>query len=89
MTDKYPFKSPSVGFMDKIFHPNIEEGSGAVCVNTLNENWSAIYDLEYIIDIALPQLLTYPNSDDPFNTYAAKLCLSDTIEFNKRVEKRS
>lgn len=86
MTEKYPFKSPSVGFLDKIFHPNIEECSGAVCLNTLNENWSAIYDLEYIINIAIPQLLTYPNSDDPFNTYASKLYSSNIEEFNKKVK---
>ena len=86
MTDKYPFKSPSVCFLDKIFHPNIEESSGAVCLNTLNENWSAIYDLEYIINIAIPQLLTYPNSDDPFNVYASKLYSGDIEEFNKKVK---
>ena len=87
--ESYPFNSPSVGFIDKIWHPNVDYESGSVCLNVLNQSWSPIYSGILIIDTFLPQLLTYPNPDDPLNEEAANMYINNIEEYNIECKKKS
>lgn len=85
LPDSYPYRSPSIGFGNRIFHPNIDELSGSVCLDVINQTWSPMYGLINIFDQFLPQLLRYPNPSDPLNTEAATLWGRDRQLYEQRV----
>jgi ubiquitin-conjugating enzyme E2 H len=82
----YPYSSPSIGFCNRIFHPNVDEASGSVCLDVLNQTWSPMYDLVNVFSVFLPQLLLYPNPADPLNPEAAALLNRDKSGYARRVQ---
>lgn len=86
LPDQYPIKSPSIGFLNKIYHPNIDESSGSVCLDVINQTWSPMFGLLNIFENFLPHLLRYANPSDPLNTDASNLMNKDVNKYTETVK---
>lgn len=82
---QYPYHSPSVGFLTKIYHPNIEESSGSICLDVINQTWTPMYTLVNIFETFIPQLLRYPNVSDPLNAAASRMYNKNMDDYTKKV----
>jgi ubiquitin-conjugating enzyme E2 A len=83
---QYPIVAPEVRFVGVIpFHPNVY-GTGKICLDLLQHNWSAAYGVDAIVT-ALQTLLQNPNPSSPANSHAADLFLNNIDEYRRFVRK--
>lgn len=89
LPENYPFSSPSIGFEpNSIYHPNIDERSGSVCLDVINQTWTPLYSLVNVFEVFLPQLLTYPNVADPLNPEAAQIYQHNEKLYHEKIRSR-
>ncbi|GAA6058302.1 hypothetical protein JCM3770_003727 [Rhodotorula araucariae] len=82
---EYPFKSPTVKFTTRIYHPNVTD-DGAICIGLLkSEAWKPSTKIEQILR-ALVQLLQEPNPDDALVASIAEVYNADRAQFNKTAQ---
>uniref|UniRef100_A0A5K3FW03 UBIQUITIN_CONJUGAT_2 domain-containing protein n=2 Tax=Mesocestoides corti TaxID=53468 RepID=A0A5K3FW03_MESCO len=75
----YPRDCPRVKFKSPIFHPNIDNSFGSVCLNLLYA-WVSSFNLLTVVK-ALLYLINNPNFESPNNTFA---CLDNRDLLEKK-----
>ncbi|KAK5648241.1 hypothetical protein RI129_003133 [Pyrocoelia pectoralis] len=87
--ENYPFSPPSMKFLTKLYHPNIDE-NGRICLDLIKMppkgNWKPTIGLEGLL-IAVKMLLEHPNPDDPLMMEIAKEFKNDKAVFERKAKK--
>ncbi|KII88892.1 hypothetical protein PLICRDRAFT_175146 [Plicaturopsis crispa FD-325 SS-3] len=68
----YPYVAPTIKFDTPCYHPNVDITGGAICLDILQDKWSAVYSVQTIL-LSLQSLLGEPNNASPLNPDAANL----------------
>ncbi|KAE8134470.1 ubiquitin-conjugating enzyme/RWD-like protein [Aspergillus pseudotamarii] len=85
MPDDYPKSPPKATFKTRIWHPNVEELTGAVCVDTLKRDWKATLTLKDVL-VTISCLLIYPNPDSALNSAAGALLQENYEAFARQAK---
>ncbi|OOG00974.1 hypothetical protein ASPCADRAFT_202826 [Aspergillus carbonarius ITEM 5010] len=85
MPEDYPKSPPKATFRTRIWHPNVEESTGAVCVDTLKRDWKPNLTLKDVL-ITISCLLIYPNPDSALNSAAGALLQENYDAFARQAK---
>lgn len=80
---EFPASPPRGFFLTKIYHPNVDMSTGAICVNTLKKDWTSETSMSHVLAV-IRCLLIVPFPESSLNDEAGKLFMESYDEYAKR-----
>lgn len=81
----FPNSPPRGFFLTKIYHPNVDMSTGAICVNTLKRDWSSAVSMSHVLGV-IRCLLIVPFPESSLNDEAGKLFMESYEEYARRAK---
>lgn len=83
--EEFPQKPPKGYFLTKIFHPNVNFETGAICLSTLSQDWTEDMGLDHLL-LTVKCLLIEPNPESALNEEAGRLLLENYDDYFARAK---
>jgi ubiquitin-conjugating enzyme E2 S len=83
LSPEFPASPPRGFFTTKIYHPNVDMSTGAICVNTLKKDWTCETTFAHVFSV-VRCLLIVPFPESSLNDEAGKLFMESYDEYAKR-----
>lgn len=83
LASDFPASPPRGFFLTKIYHPNVDMSTGAICVNTLKKDWTSATTFSHVLSV-IRCLLIVPFPESSLNDEAGKLFMESYEEFARR-----
>ena len=83
LSPDFPASPPRGFFLTKIYHPNVDSSTGAICVNTLKKDWTPTTTFSHVLSV-IRCLLIVPFPESSLNDEAGKLFMESYGEYSRR-----
>jgi len=84
--ERYPFEPPQIKFITKVYHPNVDNSTGLICMDQLKMppagNWRPAINLPSLL-ISIQILLGEANPNDPLDADIAKEYMTNRSLFDE------
>lgn len=85
ISSDFPHAPPRGYFLTKIYHPNVDPTTGAICVNTLKSDWTPTTSLSHVLKV-IRCLLIVPFPESSLNDEAGKNFMDSYEEYARRAK---
>lgn len=85
LSTDFPTTPPRGYFLTKIYHPNVDPTTGAICVNTLKKDWTPTTSLSHVLTV-IRCLLIVPFPESSLNDEAGKNFMESYDEYARRAK---